>query len=172
MIGAGMDPTAFDVLARSFGAAASRRLLLRRLAALSFWGAPITLGAGGVLAQRPLDRVRRRTQQRHRKQRNTRSKHKDNAGNQNNDPGKGRPLDCPDEKVSCYLKDDPGGFFCNAFVHEFPTVGHCGHGLVCCPCGHTDQAYWTNKCNTEVEGCQPDKCVALDQGTLPCFGCV
>src|SRR5215212_9282588 len=118
-----MDPTSFDALTRSLGATGSRRRLLGLVSALLPAGLLTAwLGEDAGAAERPLDRLQRRTPQRNRQQRNQRRGNKnnnqDNTRDQNNGPG--RPLDCPDESVSCYLKDDPGGFFCSTWVHDFP----------------------------------------------------
>ena len=66
-----MDPSAFDALTRSFQTAGSRRWLLRRLvASLPLLGALAVVGEEEVGAERPHERLARRTQQRNRKQRN------------------------------------------------------------------------------------------------------
>jgi hypothetical protein len=78
-----MDPSAFDALTRSFQTAGSRRWLLRRLvASLPLLGALAVVGEEEVGAERPHERLARRTQQRNRKQRNRRRRNKNN--NQNN----------------------------------------------------------------------------------------
>src|SRR5829696_5688661 len=71
--GAAMDPSALDTLARSFHVSGSRRRLLRRLvASLPLLGALAVVSDEEGAAERPIDRLQRRTQQRNRKQRNKR----------------------------------------------------------------------------------------------------
>jgi hypothetical protein len=65
------DPSAFDTLARSFATRGSRRRLVTLLAALPLVGALTTLSEDEAAAQqRPIDRLRQRTPQRNRQQRN------------------------------------------------------------------------------------------------------
>jgi hypothetical protein len=78
--------------------------------------------------------------------------------------------DCPNEDVYCYSTDDQN--VCLQPVNAFPSVGHCGDGLACCPCGHPDVDYWTTRCNQTFPECQ-GKCKAIDGGSfLSCWsGC-
>jgi hypothetical protein len=169
-----MDPVAFDTLARAIAQPGTRRRLLGRLLV----GVPL-LGAlapgreAGVAAERPLERLQRRTPQRNRQQRNNRRRNTNNNNkntnkNQNPGPGTGRPLNCPDGTISCYTRLGRGQ--CGALVHTFPSVGHCGRDIHCCPCDHPDQTYWTNLCNQTVPACLGN-CIANDDVYLaPCFG--
>ena len=77
-----MDGSHFDTLARTIAHSGTRRRLVSLLLALPLGGVlVIAAEAGQVVAERPLDRVQRRTKQRNRKQRNQRS---GNNINQNN----------------------------------------------------------------------------------------
>jgi hypothetical protein len=81
-----MDPSAFDTLAHAVATTGTRRRLMTLLAALPLGGALTIRGAEEAAAERPIDRVQRRTKQRNRKQRNQRS---GNNNNQNNNNGGG-----------------------------------------------------------------------------------
>ena len=170
-----MDPVAFDTLARAIAQPGTRRRLLGRLLV----GVPL-LGAlapgreEGVAAERPLARLQRRTPQRNRQQRNNRRRNtntnKNTNKNQNPGPGTGRPLDCPDGTISCYL--NAGNGLCGDLVNTFSSVGHCGQGFSCCPCDHPDVAYWTDLCNQTVPRCN-GQCIANDDipYAFSCFAC-
>jgi hypothetical protein len=178
-----MDPVAFDTLARAIAQAGTRRRLLGRLLV----GVPL-LGAlapgreEALAAERPLERLQRRTPQRNRQQRNNRRRNtntnnnnnqntnnKNNNKDQNNGPGTGRPLNCPDGTISC--NSDNGLGLCGPVVHTFPSVGHCGQGISCCPCDHPDYGYWVNLCNQTVPECM-GKCWVTDDVSLGrCFLC-
>src|SRR5215207_7437574 len=81
-----MDASAFDTLAHAVATTGTRRRLMTLLAALPLGGALTIRGAEEAAAERPIDRVQRRTKQRNRKQRNQRS---GNNNNQNNNNGGG-----------------------------------------------------------------------------------
>ncbi|MCD6033045.1 MAG: hypothetical protein K0S78_5227, partial [Thermomicrobiales bacterium] len=105
-------------------------------------------------AERPLERLQRRTPQRNRQQRNNRRRNTNNNNkNQNNGPGTGRPLNCPDATIECWFESQDTGS-CDVQIGTLPgKVGTCGHGLCCGPCDHPDQAYWSNLCNQTFSGC-------------------
>jgi hypothetical protein len=156
-----MDPTAFDALVRSFGAVGSRRGLMVRLAALPLVSVLATRETV-TAAERPLDRVQRRTSQRHRKQRNNRRNNKNTNKTQNSGPDTGGPQDCPNSTIDCYVKSDDG--LCEQFMGSFGPQGHCGFGP-CCPCDHPDLGYWNARCNQTFPACN-GKCAAVDGGGL------
>jgi hypothetical protein len=80
-----MDGSQFDTLARAFATTGTRRWLVRLVAALPLGGALTTLGQDEAAAERPHERLARRTQQRNRKQRTQRQQNQ----NQNNNDGGG-----------------------------------------------------------------------------------
>src|SRR5215213_4839138 len=84
-----MDASAFDTLAHAVATTGTRRRLLTLLAALPLGGAPTIRGAEEAAAERPTDRVQRRTKQRNCKQRNQRSGNNNNQNNNNNNNGGG-----------------------------------------------------------------------------------
>ena len=176
-----MDPVAFDTLARAIAQPGTRRRLLGRLlVGVPLLGALAPGGEAALAAERPLERLQRRTPQRNRQQRNNRRRNttnnnqntnnKNNNKNQNNGPGQGRPQNCPDGTISCYL--DNGFGLCGDLVHSFPSQGHCGQGISCCPCDHPDVAYWTDLCNQTVPRCN-GQCIANDDipYAFSCFAC-
>ena len=65
-----MDGSHFDTLARAIAQSGTRRRLVSLLLALPLGGVLAIVGEEEVAAERPLDRVQRRTPQRNRKQRN------------------------------------------------------------------------------------------------------
>src|SRR5215212_4196833 len=65
--GGSMDPSAFDALIRAFASGGTRRRLLRLVTALPFGGA-LLVGEDAAGAERPHERLGRRTRQRNRKQ--------------------------------------------------------------------------------------------------------
>lgn len=79
--------------------------------------------------------------------------------------------DCPNADIDCYMTDDQN--VCLTLINGFPSVGHCGDGLACCPCGHPDVGYWNDQCNKTFPECQ-GKCKAADGGGfLSCWlGCI
>ena len=88
-----MDANRFDVLSRQLSALDTRRGLLRLLTALPLAGALAAIqGEEEAAAERPLDRVQRRTPQRNRKQRNNNNnqRNRKQGGQQQNDCGKGK----------------------------------------------------------------------------------
>jgi hypothetical protein len=88
-----MDANRFDVLSRQLSTLDTRRGLLRLLTALPLAGALAAIrGAEEAAAERPLDRVQRRTPQRNRKQRNNNNnqRNRKQGGQQQNDGGKGK----------------------------------------------------------------------------------
>jgi hypothetical protein len=82
-----MDGSQFDTLARAFATTGTRRWLVRLVAALPLGGALTTLGQDEAAAERPHERLARRTQQRNRKQRTQRQQNQNQ--NQNNGGGGG-----------------------------------------------------------------------------------
>ena len=84
-----MDASAFDTLARAFTTTGTRRRLLTLLAALPLGGALTIRGAEEAAAERPVDRLQRRTKQRNRKQRNQLQQNQNQNQNNNNGSGGG-----------------------------------------------------------------------------------
>jgi hypothetical protein len=82
-----MDPSAFDTLAHAVATTGTRRRLMTLLAALPLGGALTIRGAEEAAAERPIDRVQRRTKQRNRKQRNQRQQNQNQNQNNNNRSG-------------------------------------------------------------------------------------
>jgi hypothetical protein len=80
-----MDGSQFDTLARAFATTGTRRWLVRLVAALPLGGALSTLGQDEAVAERPHERLARRTPQRNRKQRTQRQQNQ----NQNTNDGGG-----------------------------------------------------------------------------------
>ena len=179
-----MDPVAFDTLARAIAQPGTRRRLLGRLlVGVPLLGALAPGGEAALAAERPLERLQRRTPQRNRQQRNNRrrntntnntnNKNNNNKNpnkNQNNGPGTGRPLNCPDGTISCWLDLAGGSGDCSdlRYVHTFPSVGHCGNGISCCPCDHPEHWYWWGLCN-DLPGCNDGECIVHDD--IPLFQC-
>ena len=83
-----MDGSHFDTLARAIAQRGTRRWLVRLVATLPLGGGLTTLSADEAAAERPIDRIQRRTPQRNRKQRNTQNNSQNN-GNGNNSGGSG-----------------------------------------------------------------------------------
>jgi hypothetical protein len=178
-----MDPVAFDTLARAIAQPGTRRRLLGRLLV----GVPL-LGAlapgreAALAAERPLERLQRRTPQRNRQQRNNRrrntntnnNKNQNNNNknpnkNQNNGPGTGRPLNCPDQKIFCVVPD--GGESCSDISRG--TLGPLRMCWKfedgCCPCGdYRTAAHWDEECNKTFPGCGGN-CVAANENFLECL---
>jgi hypothetical protein len=76
-----MDGSKFDRLAQAIGSGGSRRRLLGTLTALGFGAALTGLEADNAGAEKPKDRLRRRTRQHRRKRRNEKRRNQGNSGN-------------------------------------------------------------------------------------------
>jgi hypothetical protein len=161
-----MDPTTFDTLTRSFGTTGSRRRLLRLGSALLSVGLLTALLEEGAEAGRRHRRSRRNRRQSGNHKANRKGQRKDQAQDQP------RPLNCPDQTISCYSFDSEAEGLCGPLVHEFPAVGHCGI-FTCCPCEHPDPQYWWDLCNQTVPEKCKGNCYAQDgpKFSLSCFGC-
>jgi hypothetical protein len=99
-----MDGSRFDTLARAVAQSGTRRRLVGLLLALPLGGVlAIADEAGEVVAERPLDRVQRRTPQRTRKKRNTKNNRR-GQDSDNRDPNN-RPCsssaDCQKGRTCC-----------------------------------------------------------------------
>ncbi len=81
-----MDDTAIDRLTRAVGADSSRRRLLGALTGLGLGGVLAVLATDDAGAEKPKDRLRRRTKQHRRKRRNEKRRNKNQ--NSNSTPGK------------------------------------------------------------------------------------
>ena len=124
-----MDPSAFDTLVRAFASGGTRRRLLRLVAALPIASALLASG-DAASAERPLDRLRRRTEQRNRKQRNTHKRqhdqhhqHHQHDHNHNNTGGGGNPGPCTPNGQACTesgqcCSDNCFNFVCTATVTQ------------------------------------------------------
>lgn len=106
-----MDPITIDTLARTLSVCGTRRQLVTVLAALPLVGLLTGLPAD-VAAERPPDRLQRRTAQRNRKQRNQNNTNQSNNGNNKNNKKNGGGLGndypnrcgdmvCPSDKPLC-----------------------------------------------------------------------
>jgi parallel beta-helix repeat protein len=84
-----MNGTAIDRLTRAVGADSSRRRLLGALTGLGLGGVLAVLGTDDAGAEKPKDRLRRRTQQHRRKRRNEKRRHKNQNSNSGNKGGGG-----------------------------------------------------------------------------------
>lgn len=85
-----MNDTAMDRLTRVAGADSSRRRLLGALTGLGLGGVLAVLGTDDAGAEKPKDRLRRRTQQHRRKRRNEKRRNQNkNSGNNNGGGGLG-----------------------------------------------------------------------------------
>ena len=97
-----MDPTRFDALARAITTSGTRRRFASLLGALSLGGWLTTTYADESAAERPHDRVKRRTKQHNRKQRNGRQRNDDqnSSGGNGGNGGVGAtncsPQTCPE----------------------------------------------------------------------------
>lgn len=82
-----MDHTGLDRITRLTGGDSSRRRLLGALTGLGLGGALAVLGPDDAGAEKPKDRLRRRTQQHRRKRRNEKRRNRKQNQNQNANPG-------------------------------------------------------------------------------------
>ena len=155
-----MDTAQFDALVRSFADAASRRRLLRLVVSLTLGGAVTGLVGDAGQAERPHDRLHRRTRQRNRKQRNKRRKNSNqggpgtnNNGNSINDGGGGggrlgNPGPC-----------GPGGSACNK-DGDCCSGGCCGGTCCFAPANQCNLAGLCCAPNCAGKQCGPDGCGA------------
>ncbi|MFN8674827.1 MAG: hypothetical protein U0Z70_00490 [Thermomicrobiales bacterium] len=145
-----MDDSAFDQLSRAVGAYGSRRRLLRSVSALGLGGVLSTIGARDSAAEKPKDRLSRRTRQHRRKRRNEKRR-KRNAHNGGGRGGVGADQcvatggDCTQDSDCC--TSNCFNFACAALVHQ-------------CSAGST-----TNPCRPPAKGCAGDQCC---HGALSC----
>ena len=118
-----MDPTTFDALVKSRARTGTRRWLVRLVAMLPLAGALAVVGEDAAAAERPLDRVQRRTRQRNRKQRTNKNNNKNKGG------GDGGGVGAPNATCTCC----PGKqvYFPKANVCCSP--GQVGVAGDCCP---------------------------------------
>lgn len=158
-----MDPTAFDTLSRAFVRAGTRRRLVTLLAALPLGGVLTTLSDDEVAAERPHQRLGRRTKQRNRKQRTQNQNTSNNGGGKGSGGRLGQTDDacggCPRGHGCCGTGPE---------AHCCPTDSTicCGGGRGCCP---TDRAVC---CGTGPEA----HCCPIDShycwGTDPDAACL
>jgi hypothetical protein len=126
-------------------------------------------GAEESAAERPLDRLLRRSQQRNRKQRNRkqRNRRKDNK-DQNTGPGQGRPLDCPDQHIECWTSAE-GGPVCGDLQGTLGPLGMCWNIVTgCCPCDNDTPQHWAEECNETFPGCGGN-CFAANENEFECL---
>ena len=135
-----MDESRFDTLARAVAQSGTRRRLVRLLLALPLGGLlAVADEAGEVVAERPLDRVQRRTPQRNRKKRNTKNNHRDNRRGQDNDNRD------PNNKPCNSAADCRGQACCRGTCCK-PPADQCNlEGMCCAP-------------NCAGRTCGPDGC--------------
>jgi hypothetical protein len=157
-----MDSAHFDRLVADFVISGTRRRLLRLLTGVPLAGAVATHGDEAATAPR---RKRRRLRNR-RQSGNDKDNRKGKRKGQDQDQGVGRPLDCPNATISCYIRNEQGA--CAQLVGSFGPVGHCGD-FICCPCDHPDQGYWVNLCNTTFPACNGGCTAGDDLFLIACF---
>jgi hypothetical protein len=147
-----MDTAKFDALVRSFADSASRRRLLRLVVSLTLGGAVTALVGEAGQAERPHDRLHRRTQQRNRKQRNKRRQNSNQGGPDNNNDGGGGRLGNPGP---C----GPGGSACNK-DGDCCSGGCCGGTCCFAPANQCNLAGLCCAPNCAGKQCGPDGCGA------------
>jgi hypothetical protein len=131
-----MDPTAFDILTRWFATDSTRRRLLRRLVAtLPMAGVLVATRDDAAEAERPHQRLGRRTQQRNRNQRNN-NRNNNKKNNQNKKKNKGGGLggsQCSTTGSVCEQNSDCCTNNCFNFACA-NKVTQCSDGGVTTPC--------------------------------------
>ena len=171
-----MDPSRFDAMTRVIARTGTRRWLLPRVAAASVLGALLSGDAEVAGAERPSDRIRRRSKQRNRKQRNKRRKHQ-NAGNGGGNKDGATPSGCTKNGEIC--ANDGDCCSNNCFNYQCAAgVNQCGQGSArqqCTPvakgcaganCCYGSVACGDTCCDASATGCS-DQTGQCEDGT-PC----
>ena len=158
-----MDPTAFDTLTRAIAQSGTRRRLVALLAALPLSGLLTDLAQDEAAAERPIDRIQRRTPQRNRKQRNNQNRNNNNTKNQNNTLQSAGP--------PCNAKKCPQGCCAGRTCAAGNSAAQCGTGGAACQACPTGQLCVSGTCRTvpcthcpAVEQCINGRCVCAGWG--------
>ena len=144
-----MDPARFDGLTRVLSQASSRRGVMAFLAALPLAGVLTTLSDDEAVAERPRNRLQRRTGQRNRKQRNRKS-HKNH--NQKQNGGGLGGSQCGATGSVCTQDSDCCTNNCFGFA--------CAERVTSCGQGST-----ATRCQPPAKGCAGNQCC---HGSLAC----
>jgi hypothetical protein len=154
-----MDADQFDVLTRDLAVVASRRRVLRRLAALPVVGALVGLvGAPeDAAAEHPVRRVQGRRDRRRQHRRAGNGKNKQRHQKR---PGAGSRA-CADGVVKCcsprFVADL--GAVCNQEFGRYGPLGFCFKAdFKCHPCGTQYDSEWTPRCNADFGACGGGGC--------------
>lgn len=168
-----MDPSRFDTLARSIAQTGTRRWLLPRLAAASLLGV-LAAGDQEAGAERPSNRLQRRSKQRNKKQRNKRHRNKNNNNGGGGGGGLGDPEACLSNGNICAQDSDCCSSNCFNFVCAkrvtrcsdtaatrqcVPPAKGCAGGACCygaAACGDTCCEGQANQCNPQGACCVPN----------------
>ena len=122
-----MDGSRFDTLARAIAQSGTRRRLVSLLLALPLGGVLATRGEDEAAAERPIERVRRRTPQRNRKQRNRKQRNSKNNNQNNNNNNTLQNTDKP-----CNAKKCPQGCCAGGNCVAGNSSAQCGTGGAAC----------------------------------------
>ena len=164
-----MDPSAFDTIVRAFATVGTRRRLVRLLAALPLGGALVGLGQEAG-AEKPHERLHRRTEQRYRKQRNRNQRNKNqnqnNKNNLNNNGNNKHDNDGGGGGGPCNAKKCPQGCCAGRTCAAGNSVAQCGTGGAACQACATGELCVSGTCRTvpcthcpAVEQCIDGGCV-------------
>ena len=164
-----MDPSAFDTVARSIAQRGTRRGLVRLVASLPLVGFLAKVGAEEAAAERPIDRLRRRTPQRNRKQRNKNNNQNNNNNkkNKNNTTTKNTPQSTQGQ---CTAKKCPQGCCAGRTCAAGDSAAQCGTGGVACQACATGQRCVNGACVCDTSSgcsgcCAGGSCVPPGQQT-------
>ena len=146
-----MDGPTFDRLAQSVAFAGSRRRFLGALTGLGLGGVLAAAGLDDAGAERPRDRLSRRTRQHRRKRRNEKRRNRNNGGNGGGGGGLGS-TQCGATGDDCTQDSD----CCTNTCFHF----ECAEKVRQCSDGGT-----TNPCRPPAKGCAGDRCC---RGALSC----
>jgi hypothetical protein len=154
-----MDPSAFDTATRAIAQSGTRRWLVRLVATLPLGGVLTTIGADKAGAERPHERLGRRTQQRNRKQRRRRRRNKNqhqNNGNGGRNGGGGgtNPVNTGDDCsfipcINVCIQDvGCGEDFCVPACRQF-----CSQGACCSPEFCNPKSWLPNRITCTIPAC-------------------
>jgi hypothetical protein len=160
-----MDGSHVDTLARAIAQRGTRRWLVRLVATLPLGGALTTRSADEAAAERPIDRLQRRTPQRNRQQRNTRKHNNNQNNNQNNNNGggggggnggQGGTCDCPGD-LTCL----PNGACGRVCADGSGCAGCTPTGSVCPPPARSGPSLsfclWPDQTCDNTIACNPNE---------------
>jgi hypothetical protein len=167
-----MDGSQFDTLARAFATTGTRRWLVRLVAALPLGGALTTLGQDEAAAERPHERLARRTQQRNRKQRTQRQQNQNqntnNGGGGNGGGGGGGNGGGGNNNNNNNNNNNRNGNTLGSFELCSPGSA-CPSGQVCLSGACFTTCPGPFSCLGGSGGCQPDAaCQQTTSGTAVC----